>query len=179
MKNTTFFLIIFCSLMFACSTTPNEYFSRTSLNCNILFGFAGQGMEYELANPSVKLVDQQTMATEPMTRAEVLNSKVETVETNFEKVKSLSVTNETKEMIDATIALYDFVLPVYKNEYKQLAALYDDKANAEAIAAMEKTIRAKYAEKFEALYHAVQTAGFVYALKHGIKVQTVNPVPGS
>jgi hypothetical protein len=179
MKKVTIVLMIFGSLCFACNTTPREYFGLTLLNCNILFGFAGKGMEYELANPSEKLVDQTTMETAPMTRAEVLASKVETIETNFDKVKSLSITDETREMIEASIVLYDFVLPVYKNEYRQLATLYDNKASAEEIAAMEKNIREKYEEKFDSLYNAVNTAGFAYAQKHGIPVQNVNPVPGN
>ena len=177
MKKLPSFLLLVSSLFVACTTTPDEYFSLTTLNCNLIFGFAGRGMEYELANPSVKLVDEKTMATATMTRAEVIDAKIETIETNFEKVKALSITDETKEMINAALALYEFVLPIYKNEYKQLASIYDKKASAEEIAGMEKTIREKYAEKFEKLYNAVHTKGLAYAEKNGIKVQNVNPVP--
>lgn len=177
MKKLPSFLLLVSSLFVACTTTPDEYFSLTTLNCNVIFGFAGRGMEYELANPSVKLVDEKTMATATMTRAEVIDAKIETIETNFEKVKALSITDETKEMINAALALYEFVLPIYKNEYKQLASIYDKKASAEEIAGMEKTIREKYAEKFEKLYNAVHTKGLAYAEKNSIKVQNVNPIP--
>ena len=175
-KVSTIILLVSCILV-SCSNTPDEYFDIASLNCNLLFGFAGKGMEYELANPSVKLVDEKTLATAPMSRAEMMDAKLETVETNFEKLKGLSMNEEAKEMINASIALYEFVLPVYKNEYKQLAALYDNNSGVEQIASMEKSISEKYGEMFNKLYDTVLTTGLAYAEKHGIKVQTVSPAP--
>ncbi len=164
-------------LITACSNSPQEYFGTASLNCNLLFGFAGQGMENELENPSAKLVDEKTMATASMTRHEIIESKIKTAEANFEKVKSLRQTGDAKNMILASITLYEFVLPVYKNEYKQLATLYDTNAGAEQIEALKSSIRHNYALKFDELYNAVVSSGIDYAQKHGIQVQTVSPVP--
>jgi hypothetical protein len=134
-------------------------------------------MQRELASPSVKLVDEKTMATAPMKRAEVIKTKLETVEANFEKVKAIGSNEETKEMLNASLALYEFVIPVYKNEYTQLAKLYDEGAPAEQIAALEKTIQEKYGARFEELYNAVGTTGKAYAAKHNIPVREVNPAP--
>ena len=80
-------------------------------------------------------------------------------------------------MLDAAVALYEFVIPVYKNEYAQLAKLYDDGAPAEQIAALENTIQEKYGARFESLYNAVGTTGKAYAAKHNIPVREVNPAP--
>ena len=112
-----------------------------------------------------------------MKRAEVVQTKLEAVESSYEKVKGLSSNDETKEMLNAAVALYEFVIPVYKNEYTQLAKLYDDGAPTEQIAALEKTIREKYAARFEELYKALGTAGKAYAAKHNIPVREVNPAP--
>lgn len=103
--------------------------------------------------------------------------KLDTIEENYGKVKALSSNAETKEMLSAAQALYEFVLPVYKNEYTQLAALYDDGAPADKTAALEKTIQEKYGAKFQELYTALGTAGKAYAAKHNIPVREVNPAP--
>ena len=39
---------------------------------------------------------------------------------NFEKVKALNGNSETQDMIKASLALYDFVLPGYRTEYQEL-----------------------------------------------------------
>jgi hypothetical protein len=168
----------FTVVLFSCGNPPpDQLFARVVLNTNLLFGFAGAGMQRELASPSVKLVDEKTMATAPMKRTEVVTTKLETVEANFEKVKAIGSNEETKDMLTATIALYEFVIPVYQNEYAQLAKLYDEGAPAEQIAALEKTIQEKYGARFEELYNAVGATGKVYAAKHNIPVKEVNPAP--
>ncbi len=180
MKNRLLLFLVFSLTFVLCSCgnpPPDQLFARVVLNTNLLFGFAGSGMQRELASPSVKLTDEKTMATAPMKRAEVVQTKLETVEANFEKVKAISSNEETKAMLDAAIDLYEFVIPVYKNEYTQLAKLYDDAAPADQIAALEKAIEEKYGARFEELYTAVGTTGKAYAAKHNIPVREVNPAP--
>lgn len=178
MKKSILPMLFACCMLFSCSSnTPQDYFNTAVLNCNLLYGFAGNGMQRELASPSVKLTDEKTGATAPMTRAEVIKDKLLTAESNFEKVKGLSVTDDTKEMLTASIALYEYILPVYKNEYQQLAALYDAGASPEKIEAAEKNITDTYEAKFLKLHNDVLAAGKVYATKNGIQVREVNPAP--
>ena len=165
-------------ILTACGNPPpRDVFGIAVLNCNLIFGFAGRGMQSELSSPSVKLTDEKTGATAPMKRAEVVKTKLETIETNYGKVKGLKSDAATKEMLDASLALYEFVIPVYKNEYTQLAALYDENAPADKIAALEKSIQDNYGAKFRELYNAVGTTGKAYAAKHDIPVQEVNTSP--
>ena len=179
MKKSKLPLLLACCILFSCNNSPEEYFNSAVLNSNSIYGFAGDGMHRELVSPSVKLTDEKTGATAPMTRTEVIQDKIKTVETNFEKVKSLSVTDETKEMLTASIAMYEYILPVYKNEYQQLALLYDNGAAPEKIEAAEKIINDKYAVKFLQLHNEVLTAGKGYAVKHGIQVREVNTSPSN
>lgn len=178
MKKIITLLVAACSFLCSCNTaSPEKTFGIAALNCNMIFGFAGRVMEQQLASPSVKLVDEKTMATAPMTRKEVITQQVQTIEENYDKVKGLSVNDENKEIIQASKALYEFVLPVYKNEYTALAGLYDGNASADKIDALQKSITEKYGPKFEQLYQAVLTTGKTYAGKHGIKVREVNTTP--
>lgn len=166
------------SILYSCNTaSPEKTFGIAALNCNLIYGFADRMMEQQLASPSVKLVDEKTNATAPMTRKEVIDQKIQTIEDNYNKVKELPVNNENKPMIEASKALYAFVLPVYKNEYYQLAKLYDDKAPLEQVEAMQKNIAEKYGPQFGQLYQAVLTTGKAYAEKNGIPVREVNPAP--
>ena len=174
-----FLAICFLTVIAGCErTTPEQYFARAALGSNLLFGFAGPVLHRELASPSVKLTDAKTGATATMKRAEVIKIKLDAVQGNFEKVKALKRTDETREMIEASLALHEFVLPVYRNEYKELAELHDSGAAPERIASLQKAIVDKYAARFQSLHGNLIAAGKNYAAKHSIKVREVNPSPG-
>lgn len=160
------------------ATTPEQSFGRAVLGSNLLYGFAGDAMQSQMASPSVKLVDAKTGATAPMKRAEVLDAKLQAIEDSFAKVKSLKRSGDAQDMIDASVRLYEFTLPVFRNEYRQLAGLYDAGAPAAAIHALEQQIAARYGATFQQLHRALIDAGKGYAARHGIRVREVNPSPG-
>lgn len=171
MKKNTLFLLLSCSVFFACNTaTPENYFDEAVLNSNMLVGFANNGLSRELESPSVKLKEGTTDQTVPMPRKEVIGNKITYIESSFEKVKKLKETDDTKDIVQASVALYEYVLPVYKNEYLQLAKLYDDNASPETIQSFTQSIHDKHASKFEELYNKLIEDGKVYAAKHNIKV---------
>ncbi len=179
MKNiVTLFFVASCLLLSSCSNSPREYFDRAALNINTLYGFASEyELKRDLATPGEKLVDEKTLAMAPMTRAEVVKEKLARAEEDYQKVKSLGSNAEADEMLKASAALYEFVIPVYKNEYTQLAALYDAKAPEDKIVAAINNIIDKYQAKFQKLYNDVIEKGTAYAEKNGIEVRQVNPSP--
>ena len=177
MKRNITALLIPCLLLFSCSNTPEEYFGKAALNCNLLYGFAGYELNRDLATPAEKLTDEKTLKTTPMKRIEVVQEKLARVQENYEQVKALGSNAGAAAMIKASLALYEYVLPVYKNEYMQLAQLYDSGAPAGQITAMEKSIGEKYEPEFLRLYESVWAAAKPYAQQHGIRVKEVNPSP--
>jgi len=80
-------------------------------------------------------------------------------------------------MLRVSRSMYEFVLPVLENEYKQLADLYDNNAPEEQIKRLEQWIRGKYAGRFEELRDTVLQMGKLYAEKNNIQVMEVNPTP--
>jgi hypothetical protein len=164
-----FFLgIVF--FLFSCSKMkPENYFNIAVLNTNLIAGFANTGFSRELQSPSVKMSEN---GDEPvsMKRSEVLDSKIAIVEENYEKVKSLKVTDETKDMIETSVNLYDYVIPVYKNEYAKLAGLYDNNAPQAQTEALTMDIFDKYYQGFTDRYSKLISTGKVYAEKNSIKV---------
>ena len=166
-----FFSIVLCLFLVSCDiATPENYFDRTILNCNLMHGFAGSGLLRQLESPSDKLSATGNGATVPMTRKEVIDVHITSLETNFEKVKKLKETDDTRDILQASIALYEYVLPVYKTEYQQLARLYDEGAAREQIDLLARAIETKYRPGFATLFDRLTAAGKPYAARHGIKV---------
>lgn len=171
-------LLVFLSTLFnACNTSPEKTFGIAALNCNLLYGITGSGMQQQLASPSIKLIDEKTMATAPMKRKEVIENKITQLQENYEKVKALSINDDNKEMIGASLSLYEFTLPILKKEYTELALLYDSNAPKEKVEALGKNICDNYQNKFEELYDRVIKSRTAYGEKHGIQVRTINPSP--
>ncbi len=172
MKNLISCLLLSsCYLFVACNTaTPEDYFETAVLNMNMIAGFGGAGLQRELESPSVKLVEATKDQTVPMKRKEIIDDKVQYIEVSFQKVKQLKQTEDTKNMVQASLDLYEYVLPVYKNEYMQLAKLYDDNAPKEQIQVQEQAIYNKYFPKFSELYDNLTKEGKTYAQKNNINV---------
>lgn len=167
-----FTVLLATYLLFSCNApTPENYFDLAVLNTNMLHGFASRGLQSELESPSVKLVEGTTDKTEPMKRKEIIQGKIDYIEEAYGKVKDLKQTDETKAMLQSSLAVYEYVLPVYKNEYMQLAKLYDDGAAKEKIDAMEQSIENKYYPNFETLTNKLTEAGKPYAAKNNINVK--------
>jgi len=157
-------------LLSGCSTdTPEKYFDVAVLNINMFFGFADDGLLRELESPSVKLSENNSEPV-PMKRSEVINMKIQQIENNFDKLQKLNETEETKDMLTSSLNLYKYVLPVYKNEYVQLAELFDRNASVDQIQSLSNSIHNKYYNVFSELYNKLINAGKIYADKNAIKV---------
>ncbi len=135
-----------------------------------MIGFSNNGLLRELESPSLKLIPGTVDKTVAMKRKEVIDNKIQFLETNFEKLKQLKETSDTRNMLHASVSLYEFVLPVYKNEYSQLAKLYDDNAPKEQLQLLAKDIHDKYYVKFDQLFNDLINTGKPYADKNNIKV---------
>ena len=92
------------------------------------------------------------------------------METNLKKLQGLNETEDTKEVVHASMALHEYILPVYKTEYQQLAKLYDEGASDESIQAQAQAIKDRYAPKFDELYNKLIGIGKLFAERHNIKV---------
>jgi hypothetical protein len=164
-------ILAVCLLCAGCNTaTPEKYFDVAVLNVNTVVGFANDGMVRRLNEPGVKLVEGTKDQTTPMTRKETIEQEIKFIEEHLDKVKGLKQTEDTKEMLERSIALYEYVLPVYKNEYTKLAALYDQNAPKEQLQAATAAISDKYAAGFAKLHDQLMASGKLYAKKHNINV---------
>ncbi len=161
---------LLASLLFsACTATPEKYFDMAVLNSNRIVGFASEGQARDLESPSVKMgKDKNDILV--MERKEVITDKIQFVEEALGNLRDMKQTDDNKEIMQASIALYEFILPVYKNEYMELARSYDEADPKEQIEKQTQSIHDKYFEQFELLYHKLIGHGQVYAQKHKIEV---------
>ena len=136
-----------------------------------MHGFAGRGLQRELESPSVKLTDSKTGASAPMQRKEIIDDKITSLETQIAKIRKLKETEDSRDILRASIALHEYALPVYRNEYEQLAKLYDEGATQEQIESLAMAIETKYRPGFKTLFDRLMAAGKPYAARHNIKVQ--------
>jgi len=167
-----FTAIAACCLVVSCDSAPPEsVFGRAVLNLNMFHGFAGPMMEGQIRQPSMTLGGADGKQVVQMTSKEVVDTKITFAEDSYEKVRNLKESEDSKAMIDASKALYEYIIPVYKNEYQALAALYDKKAPQAEIDAMSQSIRDKYAAGYEERTAAVIAAAKPYAEKHKLRVK--------
>ncbi|MGC4100980.1 hypothetical protein [Ferruginibacter sp.] len=167
--NSIFILLAFAGIFSSCNTaTPEKYFDVAVLNSNLFVGFADDGFFRQLQSPSVKMTANGGTAS--MKRAEVVAAMIDNAEEGLKKVKGLSATESTKEMLQASQAMYEYILPILKNEYTQLAGLYDNGAANDKIEAQSKAIYDKYNKGFNDLYNKLIGMGKAYAAKNNIPV---------
>lgn len=160
--------------------TPDDYFGRAVLNLNFFRDFAGKRMDGELKQPSMKLSEGAGSEIVQMTRKEVVADKIAFAETSYEKVKKLKRSDDTRAMLQASKAVYEYILPVYRNEYQELARLYDSKAPQAEIDTLSQSIREKYAAGYQERMEALVSAAKPFAERHHLKVSwDVGGNPGS
>jgi TRAP-type mannitol/chloroaromatic compound transport system substrate-binding protein len=159
-------------LLSSCNNaTPENYFDEAVLNVNLITPFGGQAALYSMAHPSVKLVPGTKDQTAPMTRKEIVEDQIQRVEQNLTKIKALPESEATRDMVQASIKLHEFVLPVYKTEYRELAKLYDEGGSQQDRISKAQEIDTKYLAAYKALFSRLIELGKAYAEKHHIKVE--------
>ena len=161
--------VFIVTCMVSCNTaTPEKYFDEAVLNTNMLTDFAQSWSFREMESPSVVMNEKGEEVSQK--RQDGLQAKIDFLDKAFEKITGLKETSATKEMLQASKAVYAHTLPVYKNEYMQLAKMYDGGADKEKIEELRKMITDKYATKFASLFDKLMATGKVYANKNNIKV---------
>jgi hypothetical protein len=166
------FLVVtsICLLTISCnSPAPQRYFDVAVLSANMISDFGGR-LEYELDNPSATLLEGTKDQTRPMKRSEIIEEKIKIIEEHLEDIKDLKETSDSHYILQASIALHEYMIPVYKTEYVQLAKLYDSGAPIQDIRSYQQSIWGKYGTRFSQLFDALTDAGKKYATKHDLKV---------
>jgi len=172
-KKFCFALVAFSvgPLLSSCNfATPENYFDEAVLNVNLINPFGGQAVLNSFAKPSVKLVPGTMDQTAPMARREIVENQIQNVEANLGKIKALPDSEETRDLVQTSIRLHEFVLRAYKTEYLELAKLYDEGGSEGERQLKAQEIDTQYSAAYQTLFRRLIELGKAYAAKHNIKV---------
>ena len=171
-------IIMLLAIMFSsCQPSADKYFGTAALNCNTFSNFGSNELKLFLMSPP-QTYDFEKKAMKTSTFQEYFKFQcIDNAVEGYNKVKDLPITDETRKMITASLALYDYCIPRYQQEYLAIAKMKDDnKPQAEIETALQKFDNT-YSQQFLVKYNAAWDEGMIYAKAHDIKVSTVNTRP--
>jgi hypothetical protein len=162
-------LMVMVSTITACNftvNTPEEYFDQAALNANDISRFGTYYFEgYQEYLKNVSGPGKVTSCEE------YLKNSTARAEKNLEKVKKLHPTPETKPMLDASIALHEYVLTSYKAEHLKIAKMIDKHAPEEEINQALTELDTKPYDAFIEKYNNLWKLADVYARDNKIEVE--------
>ncbi len=160
--------------MSSCHPSAEKYFGVAALNCNIFSNFGSTEIKnYLMGEPQTYDSDKKIMKASTYQEYFKFMCVDHAIE-NYNNLKDLPVTDDTKPMITASLALYEFCIQKYQQEYLEIAKLKDGNQPLSKIEGALKNFDSAYLQQFAMKYDAAWSEGIIYANKHGIKVTTVN-----
>lgn len=153
--------------------TPNDYFNTAVLNMNELSDIAGcRQIKGLLATSDPVIYDDANNPRAATYEEYVKWITVGRCEENLQNINELPETEETKAMLDASKALFEKALYIYKTEMPKIAALKDKGASQEEIDAACKAFDQQYGAELEVLYNNLFDLGMKYAKDNNLDVST-------
>ncbi|MFV0564870.1 MAG: hypothetical protein ACK5NB_03450 [Flavobacteriaceae bacterium] len=166
---TVAFLVI---LLVACQgNTPNQVIDRAVLNANLLYVNYGKTYFEQLEN--LKRFDQlkyyENNQTHPATYTQYLEKvTIPDIQGKIDKVKKLSVNNDNKKLIEASLHLFESCMDYYKNDYPEITKLYDQEQPKAVIETAISSFEEATLDEFYQLNDALNQEAKPYAEKHGV-----------
>lgn len=176
MKRITTLFVAFLGLLIGITScnnpSPDSFFQTAVLNVNIIRDFASENLLRELAGQAVEFEGHPESKKNGNEAQQVIENKVAYIKQTIERIDALTPPDDNAKVIkEKSLALFNFVLPVYENEYMQMAKLADSKATKEDLEGLAIKIDEKYAEEFEKKHDEIFMLGKAYAEENGLNVK--------
>lgn len=170
-KQLLSFLALVLLFLSSCSESPSKFFDITILNTNMIKDFASPDLATRI---QAEAMEYPNIPSSKKKGDEAVNSvklNIQFLEQSLEKIKKISASgDEQQEIQKLAIDLYEYVIPVYKNEYMAYAKLCDAKGDQSAKDEIIKNIDTRYGPAFVQKHDALMAKGKAYAEKHNIQV---------
>jgi len=171
----TALLLTVCLFAQSCSEPADKFFDVTVLNTNTITDFGTPILAKHINDETTEFPDIPSSKKKGDEASTMIKNNIMYMEKSLKDIKALSANDDERKTIKAqSIALYELVIPVYKNEYTAYAKLCDSKAPQEQKDEIVKSIEQKYTAKFESSYGALLASGKAFAAKHNIQVNWAN-----
>ncbi|GGG49234.1 hypothetical protein [Epilithonimonas arachidiradicis] len=166
---------IFTLSLQSCSESPDKFFGIAVLNTNIINDFATPTLAKHINDETVEFADIPSSKNKADEAITFVNNKIAYLEKSLNDIKALNANSDDRKAIkEKSVALYEYVIPVYKNEYTNYAKLCDSKADQAKKDEIINVIEQKYAAKFEQMYIDLMDDGKAFAKENNLNVNWGN-----
>lgn len=164
-------LIIFSLTIQSCTEPADKFFDTAILNTNTITDFATPILAKHINDETTEFPDIPSSKKNGDEAGKMVQNNILYMEKSLKDIKALSANSEDRKAIkEKSIALYEFVIPVYKNEYINYAKLCDSKADQTKKDLLANAIEQKYGVKFEKMYTELINSGKVFAEENDLNV---------
>lgn len=167
-------LVLLLITFASCKTqSPDLYYSKTTKSTDIFWGFGSKDLksfiEFRDANNLVAIQNNRKVKTISI-QEHIETFLIPNIESYIMEIESLKPTEETKDMINASLALYNFAHETYKNDYIAIAQLIDNREDATTIQDLMIHLDQEKRKKLKSLYQDLMQTSVPYAKQHDLTV---------
>jgi len=164
-------VLTICLFIQSCSEPADKFFGIAILNTNTINDFGTPTLAKHISDETLEFPDIPSSKKKGNEAVTSVNNNVMFMEKSLKDIKALSSGDGSrKEIKEKAIALYEYVIPVYKNEYTAYAELCDKKAPQEQKDEILNAIDQKYSAEFESRYAELLAKGKSFAEQNNIPV---------
>ncbi|MCX2453830.1 hypothetical protein OQX61_21355 [Pedobacter sp. PLR] len=166
-------IIAATTVFFSCNlnTSPDDFFGKAVLNTNTISDFGTDRLARHIQQATLEFADIPSSKKKGDEAQIFINNKVLYMEKVLKDVNELPENDDTKEIKALSLSTFEYVLPVYKNEYTAYAKLCDAKGPEDQKQTIIQNIEQKYVPKFEEKFALLLEKGKAYAQKHDLNVK--------
>lgn len=164
---TTAFLFVSCNL----NTSPNDFFGVAVLNTNMINDFGTDRLAKTIQLQTLEFADRPSTKKKGDEASNFVHNKVLYLEKVRKDIEELPENDDTRAIKELSLSIYEYVIPVYKNEYSTYAKLCDAKGPEDQKQQIIQDIERKYVPAFEDKFALLLEKGRAYAEKHSLNVK--------
>lgn len=166
-----FLLLAVFLFLQSCSEPADKFFGVAVLNTNTISDFGTPILAKHINDETTEFPDIPSSKKKGDEAVTSVQNNILYMEKSLNDIKALSASDDTRKTIkDKSAELYEFVIPVYKNEYTAYAKLCDSKAPQAQKDEILKAIEQKYSAEFESRYAELLAMAKVFAQENNLNV---------
>lgn len=162
---------VFAISLQSCAEPADKFFATAVLNTNTISDFATPILAKHISDETLEFPDIPSSKKKGDEAVKFVQNNIMYMEKSLKDIKALNANSDDRKAIkEKSVALYEFVLPVYKNEYTNYAKLCDSKADDSQKEAVAIAIEQKYGATFEKMYTDLMENGKIFATENNLNV---------
>lgn len=164
-------LVILSLSIQSCAEPADKFFATAILNTNTITDFATPTLAKHINDETTEFPDIPSSKKNGDEAVKMVQNNILYMEKSLNDIKALNANSDDRKAIkEKSLALYEFVIPIYKKEYINYAKLCDGKADQAKKDDLELLIEQKYGAKFEMMYTDLVNIGKAFAEKNNLNV---------